>query len=304
MQINEIIAGIEKLKKARNAIIMAHNYQPAEIQKIADITGDSLELSIRAADMPNVDVVVFCSVDFMGETAKILSPDKIVLLPDAEAFCPMAEMINPEGLRALKAQYPGVPVVCYVNSSAAVKAEADICCTSANAVKVVNSLNADTVIFAPDRNLGAYVARFTDKKIILWQGYCPVHNRILPEHIIAKKAQYPNAKVIVHPECTPAVIDLADYVMSTGGMVKLVKENENEEFIIGTEEGMVYRLEKEAPDKKFYHISPIAFCPNMNRTTLEKVYNSLVKMQFPIEVPQDIASKARVAIERMINLSR
>ncbi|MEI6521024.1 MAG: quinolinate synthase NadA [bacterium] len=304
MLINEIIADIERLKKERNAIIMAHNYQPAEIQKIADINGDSLELSIRAANLPEIDVVVFCSVDFMGETAKLLSPEKIVLLPDAEAFCPMAEMINPDGLRALKAQHPGVPVVCYVNSSAAVKAEADICCTSANAVKIVNSLDADTVIFAPDRNLGAYVARYTDKKLILWQGYCPVHNRILPEHVIAKKALHPNAKVIVHPECLPAVIDIADYVVSTGGMVKLVKENEAEEFIVGTEEGMMYRLEKEAPAKKFYHISPIAFCPNMNRTTLEKVRDSLLKMQYPIEVPSEIAEKAKIAIERMINLSR
>jgi quinolinate synthase len=304
MQINEIIADIERLKKERNAIIMAHNYQPAEIQKIADINGDSLELSIRASNLPDIDVVVFCSVDFMGETAKLLSPEKIVLLPDAEAFCPMAEMINPDSLRALKAQHPGVPVVCYVNSSAAVKAEADICCTSANAVKIVNSLDADTVIFAPDRNLGAYVARYTDKKMILWQGYCPVHNRILPEHVIAKKNLHPNAKVIVHPECPPGVIDIADYVVSTGGMVKLVKENESEEFIVGTEEGMMYRLEKEAPNKKFYHISPIAFCPNMNRTTLEKVRDSLLKMQFPIEVPSDIAEKAKTAIERMIELSR
>lgn len=295
-----IIDEINRLRVERNAVILAHNYQRGEVQDIADYVGDSLELSIKAAQLTAPDVIVFCSVDFMAETAKLLSPGKTVLLPAADAGCPMADMVTPEGLRALKAEHPGVPVCTYVNSSAAVKAESDITCTSANAIKVVESLGAPEVIFAPDRCLGAWVQRFTTTQLILWPGFCPTHNRILPEHIIAARAAHPGAEVIVHPECTPAVIDLADHVVSTGGMVRIARESAATTFIVGTEEGMLHRLRKENPDKTFIHIGPMATCPNMKKTTLEKVLWSLQDMQTVITVPDEIAGAARRAIERML----
>lgn len=298
-----IAAEIAQWKKKRNALIIAHNYQRAEVQEIADFVGDSLELSIKASKITDADVIVFCSVDFMGETAKLLAPDKIVLMPDARATCPMSEMITPEGLRALKAQHPGVPVVCYVNTSAAVKAECDITCTSANAVKVVNSLPTDTIIFAPDQCLGAWVQRQTDKKLILWEGYCPTHNRILAEDITAMRQAHPAAEVMIHPECPLELLDMSDHVLSTGGMVRLAKESSMMEFIVATEEGMLHRLRKENPQKKFYHIAPAAVCPNMKKTTLDKVLYSLQEMQTPVEIPQDVADAARRAIARMIALS-
>jgi quinolinate synthase len=300
----EIIAEIQRLKVERNAIILSHNYQRPEVQDIADYLGDSLELSIKASKLPAVDVVVFCSVDFMAETAKLLAPEKLVLLPDSAAGCPMADMVTPEPLRELKAQHPGVPVVCYVNSSAAVKAECDVTCTSANAIKVVNSLDADEVIFAPDQCLGGWVQRHTDKRLILWPGYCPTHNRILTEHIREMRAAHPAAEVIVHPECTADVIDLADHVVSTGGMLRVAKESPATEFIVGTEVGMMHRLQREAPDKTFHHIAATAICPNMKRTTLEKVLWSLQDLQTPIDVPQDVADRARRAIQRMLEINK
>ena len=299
----QIIAEIQRLKTARNAVILAHNYQRAEIQDIADFVGDSLELSIKAAHLPGVEVIVFCSVDFMGETAKLLAPEKTVLLPDEHAICPMAEMITPEGLRALKAQHPGVPVVCYVNTSAAVKAECDITCTSANAVKVVNSLAADSVIFAPDQCLGAWVQRQTTKRLILWEGFCPTHNRILAEHITAMRQAHPRAEVMIHPECPLDLLDMADHVLSTGGMVRMAKESPAMEFIVATEEGMLHRLRKENPQKQFHHIAVTATCPNMKKTTLEKVLWSLQDMQYEITIAPDIADRARQAIERMVAVS-
>lgn len=298
----QLIADINRLRAERNAVIVAHNYQRPEVQEIADYTGDSLELSIIAAKLTAPEVIVFCSVDFMAETAKLLAPDKMVLLPDRTAGCPMADMVTPEGLRALKAQHPGVPVVCYVNSSAAVKAECDITCTSANAVKVVNSLEADTVIFAPDQCLGAWVQRHTEKHLILWAGYCPTHNRILTDHIRAMRAAHPQAEVMVHPECTMDVIELADHVVSTGGMVRVAKESPATEFIVATEEGMLHRLRKEAPEKAYYHIAPVAVCPNMKKTTLEKVLWSLEELQYQITIPEEIADRARRAIQRMLDV--
>lgn len=298
----EMITEIRRLQRERNAVILSHNYQRAEVQEIADYVGDSLELSIKASQLPQYDVIVFCSVDFMAETAKILSPEKLVLLPDRNAGCPMADMVTPVPLRALQAEHPGAATVCYVNTSAAVKAECDITCTSANAIKVVNSLPQDEIIFVPDRNLGAWVQRHTDKKLILWPGYCPTHNRILPEHIRAMRAAHPNAEVMIHPECTGEVIDLADHVVSTGGMVRLAKESASREFIVATEEGMIYRLRKENPEKTFYPLTPPALCPNMKKTTLEKVLWSLQDLQYAIEVPPEIADRARRAITRMLEV--
>jgi quinolinate synthase len=296
----EMIAEINRLRTERNAIILSHNYQRAEVQEIADFVGDSLELSIKASHLPDVDVVVFCSVDFMAETAKLLAPEKLVLLPDPKAGCPMADMVTPEGLRELKAKHPGAPVVCYVNTSAAVKAECDIACTSANAVKIVNSLDAAEVIFVPDLNLGAWVQRHTEKRLISWPGYCPTHQRILPEHIRAARAAHPDAEVMIHPECSAAVLDLADHVLSTGGMLRVAGESPAPAFIVATEEGMVYRLRKVHPEKRFYPVEPTPLCPNMKRTTLEKVLWSLQDLQTPVEIPAEIAAPARRAIERML----
>jgi quinolinate synthase len=299
---DRIILEIDALRAARKAVILAHNYQAGEVQDIADYVGDSLELSLKAATLEGYEVIVFCSVDFMAETAKLLSPGRTVLLPDLKAGCPMADMVTPEALRALKAEHPGVPTVAYVNTSAAVKAEVDICCTSANAVRVVESLDADEVIFVPDRCLGAWVQRHTAKRLLLWPGYCPTHNRILAAHIRAARAEHPNAEVMVHPECTPDVTDLADHVVSTGGMARVARESSATEFIVGTEEGMLHRLRKENPGKVFHHIGRMAICPNMKRTTLEKVLVSLQELQYPITVPDVVAGPARRAIERMLAL--
>ena len=299
----DLIEQITRLKETRNAVILAHNYQRPEVQDIADYVGDSLELSIKASRLPAPEVIVFCSVDFMAETAKLLAPEKLVLLPDPTAGCPMADMITAGGLRALKALHPGAPVVCYVNSSAAVKAECDITCTSANAVKVVNSLAAAEVIFAPDQCLGAWVQRHTTTRLILWEGYCPTHNRILPAHISAMRAAHPQAEVMIHPECPMELLEMGDHVVSTGGMVRVARESPAQEFIVATEEGMLHRLRKENPGKQFYHIAATATCPNMKKTTLEKLLWSLQDLQTPISVPDDIAEPARQAIERMIAVS-
>jgi quinolinate synthase len=301
MNPEELVKRIEQLKLERDAVLLVHNYQVPEVQDIADFLGDSLELSRKAANT-EAAVIVFCGVHFMAETAKLLSPERTVLIPDADAGCPMADMVDPEALRAFKARHPGVPVVAYVNTSAATKAEADICCTSANAVDIVNSLEGDEVIFVPDCHLGSYVQEHTDKKIILWEGWCPTHVRILPEHIQEARDAHPDALVIVHGECPAAVRELADEVLSTGGMVRFARETTTKEIIVGTEYGMVYRLQKENPDKVFHKID-IAVCPNMKKVTLSKVAASLEKMQFEVDLDQDIADLARGSVERMLAAS-
>ena len=301
----EIIKKIEELKKKRNAVILVHNYQIAEVQDIADYLGDSLGLSIQASKT-KADVIVFCGVHFMAETAAIISPNKKVIMPEINAGCPMADMITVEKLKKLKAKHPKAKVVCYVNSGADIKAESDICCTSANAVKVCKSLKeAEEIIFVPDKYLGHYTpTKLPDKKFTLWEGFCPTHVMILPQHIEKAKKEHPRAKVMVHPECRPETIAQADEVLSTGGMVKYAKESEAKEIIVGTEVGMIYRLQKENPGKKFYAASDRAICPNMKMTTLEKVLWSLEDLKTEVKVPQDIAKKAKTAIEKMLEIGR
>jgi quinolinate synthase len=297
----EIVGEIQQLKAERDAILLVHNYQPAEIQDIADITGDSLELARAAATMRGA-VIVFCGVDFMAETAAILSPEKTVLLPSEDACCPMAQMIGTEELRLAKEKHPDAAVVCYVNSSAEVKAESDICCTSSNAVKVVNSVGQDEILFVPDRNLGRYAQRFTKKKILPWEGFCYVHDRITPAQVAEAREAYPNAVLLVHPECRPEVIDLADHVASTSGIIKEVCSSKAHEFIIGTEVGILHRLGKECPNKKCYPLSDAAVCRNMKKTDLVKVRDSLKTLQPRIAVPDTVSTRARRAIERMLAL--
>jgi len=297
-----LVKKIQELKKKRNAIFLVHNYQPGEIQEIADHLGDSLGLS-RIASQSDADVIVFCGVRFMAETASILCPDKTVLMPDINAGCPMAEMITVDALRALKKEHPEAVVLSYVNTSAEVKAESDICCTSGNAINVVNSLkDAKEIIFVPDKYLAHYVSTKTDKKIIFWNGYCPSHVKILPEHVLRQKKAHPEAKVIVHPECMQSVIQLADEAFSTAGMCKYAKESDASEIIVGTEVGMLYRLRKDNPQKKFYPASEQAVCPNMKLTTLEKVLWSLEDMKHEIKVPEDIRVRAKRAVDKMVRL--
>ncbi len=294
-----IVERIQKLKIQRNAIIMAHNYQRGEVQDIADFVGDSLELSQKAAQT-QADVIVFCGVHFMAETVSILNPEKTVLLPDANAGCPMANMINDAQLRQKKAEHPDTTVVTYVNSTAVVKAESDYCCTSANGVKVVQSIPSDSIIFVPDQYLGDFITRRTGKKMILWPGYCPTHIHILPEDIIKQKKEHPKAKVVAHPECRPEVVALADEALSTSGMIRFAARDDVEELIVGTEVELLYRLRKENPGKKFYPASDKAICPNMKLNTLEKVLKSLETMTFEIRVPEDIRLKAIAAVDRML----
>jgi len=292
---------INKLKKEKNAVIMAHNYQLPEIQDIADFVGDSLGLSIEAA-RTNAAIIVFCGVHFMAETAKILSPQKTVLLPDKNAGCPMADMIDAEDLKSLRASHPDAVTMCYVNTSAAVKAQCDYCCTSANAIKMAQKilLNHKDIIFIPDKYLAQYVSTQIEHDFITWEGYCPVHAGILPENIMQAKRLHPNAKVIVHPECKPIITDLADIVASTEGMSKYIKDSADREFIIGTEIGIIHRLKKENPDKTFYPATETALCSNMKRINLEKVLHSLEYLSYEITLPTDIMEKARLSIERML----
>jgi quinolinate synthase len=292
---------ILRLKEDRHAIILAHNYQPADVQDIADLTGDSLELSRAAATMDG-DVIVFCGVDFMAETAAIISPEKTVLLPAHDACCPMADMITADELKLVKSRHPDAAVVCYVNTTAEVKAESDICCTSSNAVKVVNSLKEDQVIFVPDRNLGLYTQRFTKKVILPWEGFCIVHDRITPDQVREARSLHPDATILVHPECRPDVIDLADHVASTSGIISHVCNSSEKEFIIGTEIGILHRLTKECPTKKCYPLSQAAICRNMKKTDLNKVRDALQTLHPQITVPEEIAARARGAIERMLAL--
>lgn len=299
MKNEELIDKIIKLKKRQNAVILAHNYQLGEVQDIADFVGDSLELSQNAANT-NAEVIVFCGVHFMAETASILSPDKIVLLPDMNAGCPMADMATADELRKKKRKHPRAMVVSYVNTTAEVKAESDICCTSANAVKIIENLNTKEILFVPDRYLGHYISTKTDKNIILWPGFCATHARILSQHILRTKEEYPGAVVVVHPECRSEVIALADKVLSTGGMVRYVRECRTAEIILGTEIGMIHRLRKESPEKRYFPATEQAVCPNMKLITLEKILWSLEEMSPRVKVPEDIRLKAKEAVDRML----
>lgn len=294
---------IEELKKERKAVIIVHNYQRDEIQDIADISGDSLALS-QAAVKAEAEIIVFCGVRFMAESASILNPDKMVLLPVKEAGCPMADMINAEKLIAMRKKYPDAAVVCYVNSSAAVKAESDMGCTSSNAIEVVRSLKNKRIIFVPDKNLGMYVqSQVPEKKIILWEGFCPTHIRVLEEEVMRTKKEHPEAKFVAHPECNPGVLKLADHVCSTAGMFKYVKSSPAKEFIIGTEVGMLYKLKKDNPDKEFYMPTDNLICPSMKLTTLGWVAHSLEMLVHEVKVPEDIAKRARKSLERMLQVT-
>lgn len=290
---------ITRLKEEKNAIILVHNYQRPKVQDVADYLGDSLGLS-REASNTNADMIVFCGVTFMAETAQILSPDKTVLLPRKEAGCPMADMVTSRDVIALREKYPDAKVVSYVNTNADVKAVTDVCCTSSNAVEVVRNIEANRVIFIPDRNLASYVKRFVNKEIIPWNGYCYVHERITKDEVLKAKKKYPDALLLVHPECNPPVIDIADEVLSTQGMVDFVGETDNKRFLIGTEEGIIYRLKKENPDKEFYPAGTLKICQSMKRTTLDDVYLALKDEQYPIEIPNEIISSAKRALEAML----
>lgn len=303
MNQEEIKEEIRRLARERNALLLAHNYQRDEIQEIADITGDSLALSMEAARTDR-DVIVFCGVHFMAESAAILAPDKIVLLPRPDAGCPMADMVTPEGLREMKGRLPGATVVTYVNSSADVKAESDICCTSANAIKVVNSLPAEEVILVPDRNLGRYIAAHTEKRCHFWEGYCPTHDRLGVEEVKRAMAEHPDALFLAHPECTPEILALAHHICSTSGMYDYARKSPARRFIVGTEAGILWRLRKENPDKEFILPSPRLICPNMKLTSLEDVLKSLQTMSPEITVPADIRERARGALERMLAVPR
>jgi len=295
----KIIERIKQLKKERNAVILAHNYQLPEVQDIADYTGDSLELS-RIAAKVDADVILFCGVDFMAETAKILAPDKTVLVPDLGAICPMAKMIEPEDLEKLRGEHPGVPVMCYVNSSAAIKAMSDIACTSANSIGLAKLIDSDEVIFVPDKSLGGYTGAQTGKRFILYDGFCPTHHRILAEDVRKTKAAHPDAVVLAHPECTEDVRALSDYIESTSGILRRARELPDKEFIICTEQGLMHRLCKENPDKTFYTPSDLNICPNMKKNNLLKIMESLEKMQYEIEVDEETRVKALGAIEKMV----
>ncbi|MCL4455942.1 MAG: quinolinate synthase [Nitrospirae bacterium] len=321
----EIIEEILKLKQEKNAVILSHNYQRDEVQDIADFIGDSLELSRTAAGL-DCDVIVFCGVHFMAESASILSPDKTVLLPELDAGCPMADMIQVSSprkvwktfpgyevqptfvfpheftLRDIKAKYPGVPVVAYVNTTADVKAESDICCTSANVVKVMESLVDERVICIPDRNLSMWAQKNTKKQVIAWDGFCHVHDRVTKEDVLKARKEYPDAVLMAHPECRPEVLDLADHVTSTSGMLRFAKSSDAKEFIVGTELGLMHRLKKENPDKVFHPLRRDMICPNMKKTTLNSVLNALKEMKNIIKVPEEIRIPAKKALDRMLEI--
>lgn len=301
----DIVAEIQRLKRERNAVILAHNYQLPEVQDVADYNGDSLGLSIEAS-RTEADVIVFCGVWFMAETAKIISPEKTVLIPDPEAGCPMADMLTAGQLREIKAKHPGAKVMCYVNSSAEVKAECDLCCTSANALELAEKAfgPGQEVIFVPDKNLASYVAREKGRPFIIHPGFCPTHNRIQAAHVEAARRLYPGAEVIVHPECTLEVIDAADKALSTGQMSSYVATSDKREFVIGTEEGMVYRLQQDNPGKIFHPLLPGGMlCPNMKKITLAKVHESLRDGKYVVEVDPGIAAKARSSIAKMLEFT-
>ena len=299
-EVEALKARIAELKRQMNAIIVVHNYQRPEIQDIGDFVGDSLELSRKCAEVSDIDVIVFCGVDFMAETAKIVNPSRTVLLSDAAATCPMAAMIDEVDLREWKARYPDAAVVCYVNTTAAVKAESDICCTSANAVAVVNSLPNDEILFVPDQHLAHWVSTQTTKRIIGYPGYCITHQRLRPEHILQARRRFPDAPIIVHPECAAGVVALADAVLSTSQMARYVRSSPATTFLVGTEMGLVYRMQKENPDKTFYLLSTGLICPNMKRTTLPRLVRTMEQRLNEITIPEDVRVRAVRAIDRML----
>ncbi len=299
--LQELQEELQQLRQERKAVLLVHNYQLPEVQDVADFLGDSLGLSRQAA-ATKAEIIVFCGVHFMAQTAKLLSPDKLVLLPDETAGCPMADMITPQQLLEFRAQYPGRPVVAYVNTTAEVKAESDICCTSANAVQIVRSLPEKEILFVPDHFLAEYVAeQVPEKKIIPYGGFCPTHVRISPKLILEAKAEHPDALVIGHPECPKDVRDLCDAICSTSGMIDYARKSPACEFIIATEYGIIYRLQKDIPDKKFYGL-PSIICPNMKKTTLEKVVWALRELKYQIDIPPDIVPRAQRAVQRMIEI--
>jgi len=294
---------IRRLAKEKNAIILAHNYQIPEVQDIADLTGDSLALSIQAAQT-NADIIVFCGVHFMAETAAILCPNKKVLLPVINAGCAMADMVTAEDLREFKALHRGAPVVTYVNSSAEVKAESYICCTSANAVQVVKSLRCPEVIMTPDKNLAMWTQRHTDQKIHIWEGFCPIHDGLKPEELQRLKEEHPKAVVIAHPECPPAILNMADVVRSTSGMLEFPAKSDAEEFIIATEVGLLYPLQRRYPNKRFYAASSRMVCEEMKKTRLQEVFDALLNERHQVTVPEEIRLSALSAVERMLAVPR
>ncbi|NLI14073.1 quinolinate synthase NadA [Pelotomaculum propionicicum] len=302
-KIKQLSDEIKRLKKERNAVILAHFYQRPEVQEVADFIGDSLGLSQQAAET-DADVIIFCGVHFMAESASILSPGKIVVLPDEHAGCPMADMVDAVQLEQKKKEYPDATVVCYVNTSAEVKAECDVACTSANAVKVVASLPKDKpIIFVPDKNLGHYIFTRTGREMILWEGYCNTHHGLTAADILKAKAEHPDALVMVHPECHPDVVAMADKVASTAGMINFAVENDAREFIVGTEMGILHMLKKRCPDKQFYMASKKLACPNMKKTTLEKVHQALINLEPRVSVPEKVRKQAIRCLERMLEIT-
>lgn len=300
---NEAIRKIHKLKSEKNAVILAHNYQLPEIQDIADFLGDSLDLA-KKAQKTDAETIIFCGVDFMAESAKILNPEKNVILPDITAKCPLANMVNIKNLLKLKKENPYTEIVAYVNTTAEAKTYSTICCTSANGVKIVKSLSAEKIIFIPDQNLGSYIQKqLPDKEIIIWPGLCSTHHKIRKQDILKLKQEHPAAEILVHPECKPEVIDIADHVFSTNGMVNHVKESDATEFIIGTEKEICYRLKKENPKKEFYPIK-YAICPNMKKITIDKVLKSLETLEPKIKLSDEIMQNAKKPLQRMMDISR
>ncbi|MCL5981088.1 MAG: quinolinate synthase NadA [Firmicutes bacterium] len=298
----QLLERVKELKVQRNAVILAHNYQIEEVQDAADYVGDSFGLSRIAAET-KAEIIVFCGVHFMAEGAALLAPDKTVLLPEIMAGCPMADMVTVEALREKKKQHPDATVVTYVNSSAAVKAESDICVTSANAVKVVNALASKEILFVPDKNLASFVAGHTDKKIIPWEGYCVTHHRVSLDDVRLCRREHPDAILVVHPECRPEVVKAADQAFSTSGILQFARETKHRKLIIGTEMGIMYRLRQENPDKEFFLLSQGLVCPNMKYTTLEKVVRALETLQPRITVPDNVREGARRALLRMLEIA-
>ena len=302
MNKQELIDNIAELKKQRNAVIVAHNYQIDDVQEIADIVGDSFALSRYCASSPH-EVIVFCGVHFMAESAKLLSPEKTVLLPEIDAGCPMAEMVTAEALREAKKKHPNAAVVCYINSTAEVKAECDICCTSSNALKVIRSIKQEEIIFVPDCNLGSYVAKMVpEKRIILWEGYCATHHRIKLEDVKKVRELHPDALLLVHPECRPEIVALADFAGSTKQIIDYASSSSAAKFIIGTEMGVMYKLKKDNPEKQFYLLSPGLVCPNMKKTTLKSIYEALRDMKYNIVLDEHLMLKAREPLDKMLQV--
>lgn len=303
MDLDRLTRDVRTLLRDRKALLLAHNYQRAEVQDAADLTGDSLALS-QAAAATDAEVIVFCGVHFMAESAAILSPEKTVLLPRMDAGCPMADMITAADVRRIREEYPGVPIVTYVNSSAEVKAESDVCCTSANAVKVTRSVASGRVYLTPDQNLAQWVARHTDQEVLYWKGFCPTHHRLRAEHVHQIRAQHPGAPFVAHPECRPEVVDLADAVKSTSGILEYCRASSAETLVVGTEEGLLHRLRKDSPEKTFVLAHPDLLCPNMKLTALEDVLRVLETMENVVTVPEEVRARAQGALDRMLQAGR